>query len=70
MKDMAEKWKPVGEEGYFYITFFDSPSKILYGNNDGKSGNDKERIEFGNCFKTKEQAEFAYTLVKEFLTTI
>lgn len=56
-------WKPVRGENYFYI---DSDSRIENAYNAG-CDTDKESIEFGNAFKTKELAEIAAGEVKKVL---
>lgn len=64
---MSNIWKPAFREGYFYITMFDKPVRVLHGTNDGKSGNDQPRIDFGNCFKDEESAYVAMHKIRNIL---
>mgnify|MGYP001609195133 FL=1 len=63
-------WEPKTGEGYYYLTFFEKENHILYGTLDNKSGNDVPRIIFGNCFRTKDDAENAIPIIKSALIKI
>ena len=63
-------WEPKRGENYYYLTFWEKENHILGGTLDDKSGNDVPRIQFGNCFKTKEDAEKAIPIIKTCLLGI
>ena len=53
----SRRWKPENEEGYYYLT---SNGDIFWDN----YSCDKSRYAIGNCFKTKEEAEFMVEKLK------
>ena len=57
------KWKPEYDENYYRITWIGEVAEdIWYG-----SRNDESGYKFGNCFRTKEEAEVARDKIKEIL---
>lgn len=54
-------WKPAIKEPYYFIQY--STSDITKGRNDGMYL-DNDRFLIGNCFRTKEDAEFAIEQLK------
>lgn len=57
------KWKPKNNETYYRITWIGGVAEdIWYG-----SRNDESGYKFGNCFRTKEEAEVARDKIKEML---
>ena len=57
------RWKPKYNESYYRISWMGTVVEdIWYG-----SRNDESGYEFGNCFRTKEEAEAALDKIKEML---
>lgn len=64
---MAERWKPNNRKEYFYVNLSCAdPKSDTWLNTDI----DENRWENGNCFKTKEEAEYAAIKVKELLLSL
>ena len=57
----SKAWKPKDNKGYYYIVS-DGDTSDTYWNNNSKIANDRYAI--GNCFPTKEKAEFAVERLK------
>ena len=62
-----ERWKPEPEESYWYVTMEGDIQTVPWS---GFSRIDSEAWEYGNCFKTHEQAEQAREKIKEVLLHI
>lgn len=58
----AKKWKPADEEIYFYIgTWFEIEQSCYHKNRLP----DQQRIEFGNCFRTIDEAKIYAEKIKQ-----
>lgn len=60
---MADRWKPEVGEQYFYIY---PAGDICYMLNNNEELN-RDHVKYGNCFKTREEAEYAARKVKVLL---
>lgn len=60
------KWEPKRNETYYFI---DTTGEVAYTSNNTISF-DPSRIEYGNCFQTKEQAQKAAEKVKELFKSL
>jgi hypothetical protein len=58
-----KKWKPEYKDCYYHINVIGDVIRSIWAN----SQMDKLCLEFGNCFKTKEEAEVAKYKIKEML---
>jgi hypothetical protein len=64
---MAERWKPNNGEKYFYVNLqYGEPRRDTWLNADL----DENRWENGDCFKTKQEAEYAANKVKDLLLSL
>lgn len=60
-----KKWKPEYKDCYYHINAIGDVIRSIWDN----SQMDKLCLEFGNCFRTKEEAEAAKYKIKEMLNT-
>lgn len=59
-KPKNKVWKPEENETYYYICSYCNIEKDTYYDINIKNNIHKNRYAIGNCFKTKEEAEFAF----------
>lgn len=62
-QEVEERWKPLMDEHYHCVLSIGEPLSNPYEGN----CEDLERINFGNCFRTLEQAEEAAKRIKKLL---
>lgn len=65
MKKEEKKWKPKDGEKYYTLPIYAKPDVIEDKNL--KSYGDKNRIKFGNCFRTKSEAKSKLSAIKQIL---